>query len=327
MNFKKILAFLLAMMMVLSFAACGETEDKGDDNSTTTAPQETEPQETEPAETEPQLAEITFFTLSMTDAEGNAKSIFAYPNEDGTAHVDYVNEITKRGELDGNAMATIAQAFAASGLMELNGLMEGEYSEVCGSMYVSFSDDTTVGADFYGEIPEAFLNGYAAMEACLDTLTADMEEYVPAPVESGEIAESDKTALDAILIGLTLETPDAFTINGFAKDEFFAASLGLSSDEGVVSGLSFAPMMTSVAYGLNIVTLEEGADAEAVAEDFKNNIDWLKLICVQPDEAMIATKDNQVLCLVGSEEFYQMTVAAIEAAGWTTYTTLQNPNI
>ena len=326
MNFKKILAFLLAVMMVLSFAACGETKDDGDDNSTT-APQETDPQETEPAETEPQLADITFFAMSLTDAEGNAKSIYVSPNEDGTAHIDYVSEITKRGDLDGNVMATIAQAFAASGLMELNGLMEGEYSEVCGSMYVSFSDETTVGADFYGEIPEAFLNGYAAMEACLDTLTADMEEYVPAPVESGEIAESDKTALDAILIGLTLENPDAFTINGFAKDEFFAASLGLSSDEGVVSGLSFAPMMTSVAYSLNIVTLEEGADAEAVAEDFESNIDWLKWLCVQPNEALIATKDNQVLCLLGSDEVYQITVAATAAAGWTTYTTLQHPNM
>lgn len=328
MNFKKILAFLLAVMMVMSFAACGETGDDGDKDATTTVPQETEPQETEPEETKPQLAEVTFLTMTMTDADGVSKSMYAYPNENGTVHVDYVKDITKRGEISGDAMATITNALAASGLIELNGKMEGEYSEVCGSMYISFSDESMLTADFYGEIPEEFLNGYAAMEACFDTLTADLAEYVPVPLENGEIAESDRTALNAILSGMTLEGPaDSYTINGVAKDEFFAVTLGLSSDEGIASGLNFAPMMMSVAYSLNIVTLEEGADVNGVAEDFESNIDWLKWVCVQPSDALIATQGNQVLCLMGADEFYQMTVAAIEAAGWTTYSTLQNPNM
>lgn len=331
MNFKKILAFLLAVMMVMSFVACDGAKDLTDDkenNATTTAPQETEPEETEPEDTKPQLAEVTFITMTMTDADGVSKSMYAYPNENGTVHVDYVKDITKRGEISGDAMATITNALAASGLVELNGKMEGEYSEVCGSMYISLSDDSMISADFYGEIPEAFLTGYAAMEACFDTLTADLAEYVPAPLENGEIAETDKTALNAILSGMTLEGPaDSYAITGFAKDEYFATSLGLSSDEGVASGLNFAPMMMSVAYSLNIVTLEEGADVNAVAEDFENNIDWLRWVCVQPSDVLIATQGNQVLCLQGADAFYRMTATAIEAAGWTTYSTLQNPNM
>lgn len=330
MNFKKILAMLLAVMMLLSFAACGETKDEGENNSTTTEPQKTEPEETEPQETEPEkadIAEVSFFTLSLIEADGTTYSMYAYPNEDGTTHIDYVGQIVKRGDIEGNAMATITEALAASGLVELNGKSEGEYSETCGSMYISLSDGTDIAADFYGEIPEEFMNGYKAMETCFEGLTADIAEYVPAPMEMGEIADSDRAALDAILTGMTLDVPDAYAINGIAKDEYFAVSMGLSSDEGVASGVSFMPMMMSVAYSLNIVTMEEGADPETVAKDFENNIDWLKWVCVQPTDVLIATNGNQVLCLMGADELYDMSVAAIEAAGWTTYTTLENPNM
>lgn len=332
MNFKKILALLLAVMMVMSFAACGETKDESGSNATTTAPQETEPDPTEPDPTEPPLAEVTFFTMSLIDEEGAMKSLYAYPNEDGsdTVHVDYVGSIIKRGEISGDAMAAITEALAASGLIELNGKSEGDstVSQAAGSLYASLSDDSIISADFYGEIPEEFLNGYAAMEACFDTLTAEMPEYVAVPMEMGEIADSDRAALNAILENMTLEgSADSYAITGFAKDEYFAASLGLSSDEGVASGLNFAPMMMSVAYGLNIVTLEEGADVNTVAEDFKNNIDWLKWVCVQPSDVLIATQGNQVLCLLAADAAYTATATAIEAAGWTTYTTLQNPNM
>ncbi len=335
MNFKRILAFLLAVMMVMSFVACDGAKDLMDDkenNATTTEPQETEPKDTEPEETDPQIAEVTFFTMSLVDEEGAMKSLYAYPNEDGsdTVHVDYVGSIIKRGEISGDAMAAITEALAASGLVELNGKSEGDstVSLAAGSLYASLSDDSMISADFYGEIPEEFLNGYAAMEACFDTLTAEMPEYVAVPMEMGEIAESDKTALNGILANMTLEGPaDSYAINGFAKDEYFAASLGLSSDEGIVSGLNFAPMMMSVAYGLNIVTLEEGADVNAVAEDFKNNIDWLRWVCVQPSDVLIATQGNQVLCLLAADAAYTATATAIEAAGWTTYATLQNPNM
>jgi len=329
MNFKKLLAMLLAVMMLLSFAACGETKDEGKDN-TTTEPQKTEPQETEPQETDPQLAQVSFFTISLTDEEGNTKSIYVMDNEDGTAHIDYVGQIVKRGELDASVLTTVTDAFAASGLAELNGKNEGDptVSVACGSLYASLSDESMITADFYGEIPEDFVNGYAAMETCLDTLTAEMPEYVPAPMEMGEIAESDRTALNAILSNMTLgAAAESYAISGVAKDEFFGVTLGLSSDEGVASGLNFASTMMSVAYSLNIVTLEDGADVNAVAADFESNIDWLKWVCVQPSDVLIATQGNQVLCLLAADEAYTMTADAIAAAGWTTYTTVHNPNL
>ena len=329
MNLKKILAMLLAVVMLLSFAACGETKDEGNTNPVTTEPQQTEPQETEPQVTTPQLAEVNFFTMSITDADGVAKSLYASPNgdEENTVYVDFVDAIIKRGNVADGAMEAITNTLASSGLVELDGKNEGEPSEVNASMYVTLTDGSDISADFYGEIPEAFLNGYAAMKACFDTLTADMEEYVPQPMEMGEIADSDRAALDVILESMDLQNADNYVINGIAKDEFFGPSLGLSFDEGIASGLSFSSQMMAVAYSLNIVTLAEGTDAEAVAKDFETNIDWTKWLCVQPTDALIATNGNQVLCLLGSDDFFDMSAAAIEDAGWTTYTTLDNPNM
>lgn len=328
MNFKKILSLLLAVMMVLSFAACGQTQDEGEENVTTTEPQATEPQE--PAPTDPQIAALSFLTISISDEEGNTKSIYVMDNEDGTAHVDYAGAIIKRGELEDTILTTLANALAQSGLMELNGKNEGDFeiSMATASLYAELADGTTVSADFYGIIPEEFLNGYDVLAGSMDMLTAEMGEYVPAPTENGEIAESDKTALDAILSTLDLGVPaDSFVINGIAKDEYFAGMLGLSSDEGIASGLNFGSMNMSVAYSLNIVTLAEGGDVNTVAEDFEANVDWLKWLCVQPSNVLIATNGNQVLCLMGSDEIYTNTASAIEAAGWTTYATLENPNM
>lgn len=330
MNFKKILALLLAVVMVLSFAACGETQEEDKENVTTTEPQETEPQETGPQSTEPQIAALSFLTISISDEEGNTKSIYVMDNEDGTAHIDYVGDIIKRGELEDTILTTLANALAQSGLMELNGKNEGDFevSNATASLYAELADGTTVSADFYGIIPEEFLNGYDVLAGSMDMLTAEMAEYVPAPMENGEIAESDKTALDAILSTLDLGAPaDSFVINGIAKDEYFAGMLGLSSDEGIASGLNFGSMNMSVAYSLNIVTLAEGGDVNTVAEDFEANVDWLRWICVQPSNVLIATNGNQVLCLMGADSAYTNTAAAIEAAGWTTYAALENPNM
>jgi len=84
--------------------------------------------------------------------------------------------------------------------------------------------------------------------------------------------------------------------------------------------------MTS-AYSLVLVTLTEDADAAAIAADFEANIDWLKWVCVQPTNALIAEKDNMLLCLLAADEAYTDTAAAIAAAEWTEVKTLNNPNM
>ena len=71
---KKLIALLLALVMVLSLAACGGGEASNDPPKTTDAPKTTEaPEQTEaPAEPEIPLTvhENTFFNLSYNEEDG-----------------------------------------------------------------------------------------------------------------------------------------------------------------------------------------------------------------------------------------------------------------
>lgn len=335
---KKITALLLAVLMIASLAACGgagnETTAPDTTVADTTVADTTEPDTTvaeEPTEGDTTGAAVAdgldYFSVSLGESFDTIKMISAYSNGDGTYSVDYTGDIRKVGTLDAEAMAQIDAALQTSGLIELNGQSDYQDGEACGSFSASYTNGSSYMADFSGVIPEAFANGFAAMDAVFQTLTADIPEYVPQPMVVGEIAEGDKAALDAILANVTLEVPDSFMITGVAKDEYFAASLGLSTDEGIASAVSFSAMMMTTPYSLNIVTIEEGNTVQAVADDFNATLDWNKWVCVVPSNALIATKDNQVLCLMGAEDLYNQTAAAVTAAGWTTVYDLTNPDM
>ena len=318
---KKITALLLALLMIVSLAACGGN------GSETTEPDTTVADTTEVTTEGTTVEGITYFSMNMSKGEA-FQMMSASVNDDGTVAVEYMGDIRKKADLDASVMTAIEEALSNSGLVELNGQQVYLEGDVSGSAYISFADGTSITADFGGELPEAFTNAYKAMEACFQTITADVEEYVPQPQVVGEIAEGDKTALDAILSGMTLEVPDAFMISGIAKDEYFAVSMGLSSDEGIASGVLFKPMMMPGDYTLSIVTLEEGTSTEDVVSSFESAMDWHKNICPPyPTTALIATKDNQVLCLMGSDDLFTQTASAIAAAGWTTVYSLTNPDL
>ena len=315
MNMKKLTALLLAMLLVVSFAACGNNQEE------TQAP--TEPQQTEPAV---EALPIDYMSLSKQDAEGNLTSISAYVNEDGSAYFELNSDIVKKGNLDSAAWNKLKVAMTVSGLPELNGANSEDYSEVSASMYFTCGEDT-YSATYYNEFPAEFLNGYKAVEDALKELAADVPEYVPAPLENGIITEADRAAINEILGGMTLEMPDAFAISNIPLEEGFEYSVGLPGYDGIESALTFAPMMTANPYSLAIVTLSEGTDADAIAKSFEENIDWLKWVCVQPESAAIAVKGNQVLCLLGSGDLFNQTVAAMSAANWIPVASIENPNL
>ena len=130
--------------------------------------------------------------------------------------------------------------------------------------------------------------------------------------------------LMAINTGSGIQNPDGFTISQVARDEYFAYTLGLSADAGIADAAQLAPMRMTTAFSLSVVKLEEGADAEAVCADFAANVDWQKWVCVMPTNALVAVKDNMVLCLVAAGELYAMTASGIESTGWTVVETLVN---
>ena len=323
---KKVISLLLAAVLLLSLAACG-----GDATTPaeTTAPTETTEVTEATAATQPTYTEsenpVAFFSLSLGENYENIRSITVFDNGDGTVHVEYVGDVKKVAEMDPSIFHGITAALEASGLVELNGQDVWGDGEANGSMYIDFADGTCLTAGFSGEIPEAYTAGYAAMDAYFAELTADIAEYVPQPMVMGDVDAALLEEMTAILSGSGIANLDAFTISQVAKDESFTFMMGLSSDEGIATGVTCAPMMMTSAYSLAIVTLEEGTDAQAVCADFEACLDWAKWVCVAPSHAMIATKGNMVLCLMGSNETFIGTAEGITAAGWTVETTLENP--
>ena len=318
---KKLIALLLAMLLVFSFAACGNNEEQQPTEPATEAPTA--------APTEP-VEQVHSMSMVLQESADSMKMLSISDNGDGTVYVEMRGDVIKMSNLDASVMQTVSQTLENSGLKAFSGQeISGENMDISCSMYIDCGEEAIYMVDIFGVIPEDFATGYAAMESCIAELLKDVAEYVPAPVVMGEIAESDMNALNAILEGMVLEVPDAFGITGITTDdpEVFSYSTGLPSTDGVASAVSFAPNMNASAYSLVIVTLAEGADSAAIATAFEENIDWLKWICVQPQSAAIATKDNQVLCLLGSDEIFAQTITAIDAAGWMPVANLENPNL
>lgn len=324
---KRFIAMILAAVMVLSMTACGnQSETTTEAPETTEAPVETTVEDTTAAPVV-EGAAVTFFSMTLGENYENIKSMTAFPSEDGSGnvHVEYVADVKKVGDVSADAWTAITAAMAQTELASLAGKDAWGDGEANGSMYVEFADGTSVSVGFSGEIPAVYTDGYAIMDACFATLTADLEVYVPQPMVMGEVDATLLAEMNAILNGSGIQALDAFAIGQVMKDEYFAYTVGLTSDAGIASAANCSPMMMTTAYSLVIVTLEEGTDAATVAADFEKNLDWTKWVCVAPTDAMTATKDNMVLCLMAANETYTQTAAGITAAGWTTVNTLTNP--
>jgi hypothetical protein len=252
----------------------------------------------------------------------------AFAQEDGSIYVEYVAEEKKVGALDTKIMHGIATEIGKTDLATLNGADNYADGEANASMYIEFADGTSFTVNYTGEIPDTFADGYAIMDAYFNRLTASMDVYVPQPVLMGEIPENMLNEVMSILNEGGIPNMDGIAISSLdISDEFFGETAGLTNADGITTAVSAAPMMMSVAYSLVVVELAEDADATAICADFEKNINWTKWVCVAPSNVLIATKDNMVLCLQAADEMYTMTVAGIEAAGWTQVNVLDNPNM
>ena len=73
---------------------------------------------------------------------------------------------------------------------------------------------------------------------------------------------------------------------------------GLQSADNVTDVCVYEPMMGSQAFSLVMVRTAEGADAKAVAQEMKDNIDPRKWICVGADEMMVVTYSDVVMLVM-----------------------------
>lgn len=332
----RMLTLLLAVCVLLSMAAC------------TSHPEPTEPSEKETApgsELSPtghnyvggvctdcgdKLTSenpLTYLSLNMGESYDSIFSMTAYDQGDGTVSLDYSGAVRKVGTMDIEALNALTFALEESGLPALVGQDSYTDGEASGSLYAEYADGTALMVSFSGTLPQTFLDGYTYMDAFFDGLTSEMEIYVPQPMLQGEVNETDLAEINLILENAQLDNLDSYVIMDIPKDEYFAITVGLSSDEGIQRATGFSATMITTAYSLTLLTLEENADAASVCEDLAGSMDWRKWVCVAPSNALIATKDGMVLCLMGSDTLYSQTASAIEAAGWTTVQSLENPDM
>ena len=309
---KRIVSCLLAITVLL-LTACGASTEA---TPTQTTPRATTPAATTPATTLPTYDAvenpISFLTLSLHETADDPRSITAYLNENGTVYVEYVGEVTKVGDLPANVLHGITAAWEDCDLARLNGQDVYGSGEAVASRYVVLADGTCYTAGYSGNIPVAYREGYHALETFFAALTAHLPVYVPVPILLSEVEEKYMQALSDIFAGGGITDQDAFTVDSSLS----AREIGLSDKSKIVSSVYCTPLMMTTPYCLTIVTLKDGVDADDVCRDFKENLNWGKLVCVQFDKALIAVKDDMVLCLMAAGSLYTKTAAGIEASGW-----------
>lgn len=308
---KRILSLILVFALALSLAAC--TKAPADETTNTEPPVETTVVVENP---------VTYLSMNYGETFDSVVYLTANVNEENGTHIEYMGSERKVGDLSGSALHAISAALEGTKLAELNGKDVYEEGEANGSMYIEFADGTMWMVGFSGKVPEEFVEGFNAVEACFLNLTKDMPVYVPDPMVVGEVDEVRLAAMTAILKASGIPDLDAYSISDVAMDEFFAFTVGLSGSEGLTGATVCNAMMMTTPYSLTIVTVEDKADIEAVRADFEKCIDWQKWVCVTPDHALIAEKDNMVLCLIGSDTLFTGTMTGVEADGWTNLTQL-----
>ena len=315
MKLKQIFSLILTLALLLSLAACGakpaDPVTEPMDNQTESTPETSDTQQAVTTD-----VAVTYFSMTMGQTLEDIVYLTAYSVDGTTAQVEYTGSEKKVGECGGDVLLTVANAFVNTKLSDLSGKDAYEEGDASGSMYVEFADGTTASVNFSGKVPAEFADGFAAMEACFRTITADMPVYVPEPVVMGDVDADRLAELQAILNGSGIQNLDSFAISEAPLGDEFAFTVGLQSAEGILGGSTVGGMMMTDAYSLVIVTLKDGADIQAVRDDFQASLDWQKWVCVMPTHALIAQKGDMVLCLMGAGTQYSGTKTGIEAAGW-----------
>ena len=326
---KKIICIAMSLLMLLSFAACGEKAE-----TETTIPQETTLETTTATEgtTEPEAPKemVTSFYMDMKNADQEITAyMMANLSEGDVAFMEYHTASGKKSsaEMDLVVLEQLAAAYRLSTLSQFNG--QDVYDDGTASCCVSLViGEETCDYTYYGEfVPEEFATIFEDMEALFVQLMADVPEYVPTMLVEEGVNEEHLTLITEIMNNSGYEALDSITVMNVPGDENFGYIAGLTSNEGITACTSVTHMMMTTPYSMVVVTLEEGADAQTVVADFKASIDWGKWVCVNPSSAIVATKDNMVLCLIGLDELYTGTASAVESTGWTITETLSNPNL
>ena len=310
---KKLLCSTLLLLFVVTCVSCRE-QQLAETPSTTPSPSPYDG----PA--------IDYFQLSISNANGAYISLSAYNNGFNQAYVEYVGDYKKADTFDLSVLLELAAEVERSGVKTIHDQHVYETGDNYANMFISFTDGSNLYADYSGVVPQEFGEYYDILEAYFLTLVDDLPIYVPRPVVMGEVNELTLTELMNIMENSGMEYLDGFSIYEVPVDDAFDMEMGLSHHKNIKSGTMCGPVMSGSAFSLAVAVLEKDADVTSVANNFATNIRWNRWVCVSATDALIAYKDNMVLCLVSYGEMYEKTSAAIRACGWTEVKTLGEPD-
>jgi len=324
-DMKRLIAILLCFVVVIGCTACGNRTDEE------LPPEDNQGNEVYPLPDHIEAVTVenpvAYMIVSTVKKAGEPVSLTANLDENGQGHVEYVGGEKKVATFEPEVLHGITDRLQKSGLLDFDGQSQQTEGEAYASLYVEYEDGSTASADFTGEVPEKFREGYDALEKYFKDLTKDVPVYVPQPEVVGTVNSEVLAEMHRILSKSEIEAVDTLTITDIPVDENFAQAAGLSSAEGITSGTSCAPMMLSTAYSFVIVTVEDDDDTDDVCDDFAKNMEWNKWVCVSASNGLVAEKGNMALCLMGTGDFYDKTANAIKAAGWDDIEELKNPDM
>ena len=319
-------ALLLAVMLLLTGCATTKPGDTTAATDVTTVPAPDQITDATEGTVDLEGKTLSFFSVNLNLTGSDNRYMMAYPNDDGSVYVEYVGDVKKIGtNMDGKVLESVTAAVVQSGIAALNGQNIYLDGGAVGSAYVEYTDGTVIGIGYSGEIPDEYLTVYNALDTAFQTLTAELEVYVPVPLVGDGVDETALAELMAILDATQIRDLDMFQIADVTKDDIFTLVMGLSSAEGIANGTSCSAMMMTTPYSMVIATLDDGMDVQTVRDDFLNNLDWQKWVCVMPTGALIAQKENMVLCLMGADSLFTQTVQAVTDCGWENLESVDSP--
>ena len=137
--------------------------------------------------------------------------------------------------------------------------------------------------------------------------------------EEGDLADLEvmlsetEQIITKIYEHISLEFP-AMTILLDAENnedpEYFKSYTGLATDENVEQAAVSEALISSQAYSLVVVKVNEGADAEAMAEEMKAGINPAKGVCVEADDLDVVVNGRYICLAMISSEYAEMATAA-----------------
>ncbi len=80
-----------------------------------------------------------------------------------------------------------------------------------------------------------------------------------------------------------------------------------------VSGAGSAPLMSSIAYQVVVLQVEDGQDIEATKTELVDNADVRKWVCVEPDTVVAESKGNYILFIMSETATADALIEAFNA--------------